>query len=69
MGSIVKYLGKLNLKCEMCLELSGSNYLWKPLFEMLYDNAKELVVCEECAKRETGHKIWKTIKEKLNGNT
>ena len=62
---MIKYIGKVNRRCEMCYDYGTQIYLdnkdtVKGLFPEV--NWKEMHICEKCARRETGSKHWKAVK-------
>ena len=62
---MIKYIGTLNQKCDMCSKYTGKHaYQCVLLFCDLYpeDFNTDLIVCENCAKRETGKKKWSEVK-------
>ena len=60
----VKYIGKLHRQCESCSKSSPHNYEWELLMKELYpkEYRTKLIVCEGCAKRESGKKLWTNIR-------
>ena len=61
----IKYIGKLNRKCEMCDNYGTHMYLDdKDMVKGLFPEVdyKDLTICEKCAKREVGNKNWKLVK-------
>ena len=58
---VVKYLGKVNEKCNMCHDIKYTDrYLW-----IGFITEQELRICAKCAEREGGRKIWKEKSQQL----
>ena len=58
---MIKYLGRIQSKCEMCNKHESAHYYeYELLFKILYpkDYKTKLCICEKCAKRETGKKEY-----------
>ena len=67
---MIIYLGKLNKLCEMCGKYGTFMYkddknTIKALFPEV--NWEEQIICEGCAKRESGKKYWNKHKKKMSG--
>ena len=67
LSSIIKYTKKemYTSKCEMCQEslLSKKSFVYEPSLKYL-TNSEDMVICENCAKREHGSKNrykWKDL--------
>ena len=64
---MIKYIGKLNRKCEICGKYGTYMYkddknTMKAMFpEVIWE---EQIICEPCTKREVGKKYWNKIKRK-----
>tara|TARA_R100000664_G_C2638162_1_gene64470 strand:- start:122 stop:331 length:210 start_codon:yes stop_codon:yes gene_type:complete len=63
----VRYVGKFNIKCEMCSKHSSQSYIYdssvlRKMFKKAKDSFKDLTICEKCAQRESGKKRWVNIK-------
>ena len=53
-----------NQTCNMC---SNTSFKKRKMYEWVGTLTKtELIICEPCAKRETGSKSWKKYKKKFN---
>ena len=64
----IVYIGKLHRTCQMCSNITPHSYLDdKKTLEGLFPEVewKDLTICENCAKRESGNKHWKNIKRKV----
>ena len=64
---MIKYIGKLNRKCEICGKYGtymykDDKYTMKAMFPEV--NWEEQIICEGCAKRESGKKSWNKVKRK-----
>ena len=64
----VKYIGKLHSQCESCSKSTLHSYEWILLFKSLYpkDSKTKLIICENCAKRESGKKSWANVRRNFN---
>jgi len=66
----VKYVGKVNIKCEMCSKHSPQSYIYdstvlRKMFKKASDLLEDLTICEKCAQREAGKRRWPSIKRSL----
>jgi len=64
---MIKYLGKLQSKCESCGKIGNFMYkddksIMKSLFKEV--DWEEQTICEPCAKKASGSKYWDKIKRK-----
>lgn len=64
---MIKYIGRLNRKCDMCSKYGTHMYeddksLMKAMFKEV--EWEEQIICESCAKRESGKKLWERTKRK-----
>tara|TARA_R110000824_G_scaffold313164_1_gene500022 strand:- start:423 stop:1034 length:612 start_codon:yes stop_codon:yes gene_type:complete len=64
---MIKYIGKLNEKCDICGKYGDFIYkddksTMKAMFPEV--NWEEQLICEGCAKRESGKRDWNKIKRK-----
>ena len=63
----IKYVGKLVRQCDMCGKYGNHMYLdGKEMAKGLFPEVdwKDLYICEKCAKREAGNKLWKKLKRR-----
>ena len=63
----VSYIGKQSIKCEMCSKHSPQAYKYdSAVLKRMFKEAAELfedrMICENCARRESGKKRWPIIR-------
>ena len=63
----VSYIGKQSIKCEMCSKHSTQAYMYdstmlKRMFKEAQNSFKDMMICENCAKREAGKKRWPNVR-------
>ena len=63
----IKYVGKRSIKCEMCSKYNTQAYeydsaMLRSLFKEAKESFKDMIICENCAKRESGKKRWPNIR-------
>ena len=59
--AVDKYIGKIYYKCGMCHEIEyNDKYKW-----IGYITKQELTLCNKCAEREGGKKVWKEKSQQL----
>ena len=63
----VSYIGKQSIKCEMCSKYNTQAYeydstMLRSLFKEAKELFKDIIICENCAKRESGKKRWPNIR-------
>ena len=64
----IRYLGKRNISCDMCLKIATHAYIDnKEWMRNLFPEVEfsDMTICEKCAMRETGKKHWKDVKRIL----
>ena len=64
---MIKYIGVQYKNCDMCIKYVGNHaYEFELLLKDLYPKGynTRLIICESCAKRETGKKLWQKINRK-----
>ena len=64
---MISYIGKLDSKCEMCGKYGTHMYKDdKKMMKLMFKEVKweEQVICESCAKRESGKRLWERTKRK-----
>jgi len=62
---MIKYIGKLNSKCDMCGKYGTQMYKDdKSIMKIMFKEVdwQEQIICEPCAKRESGKKYWNKVK-------
>ena len=63
----VSYIGKHTIMCEMCSKHSTQAYMYdstmlKRMFKEAQNSFKDMMICENCAKREAGKKRWPNVR-------
>ena len=64
MNSQVKYFSRDGGKCKMCnkpFHLHGYTYHPHPAISQLLPDANPMLICENCAKRESPKNDWKDV--------
>jgi len=62
---VIKYIGKLQGICDMCSKYGVHMYKDdKKIMKKLFSEVEweEQTICEKCAQRESGKKVWHKIK-------
>ena len=68
----VKYLGVHTSSCDTCSKYVGKHsYEYELLLSNLYskEHKTKMIVCEKCARRESGSKHWTTIRRAKKGGS